>query len=136
MTKADIINEINNVVLSGGNRTTAAHMRQLLFDILDYIGTSSNSYYFSATNTGNNYAGTNANLVSLNEGDEVVIKINVPNTGASTFKPNTLPAGNLLKFGNMALEKNDLKANQIIEARFDGINYQIISVTDNIGEGN
>lgn len=137
LTKAQIITEIQNNILTGGNRTTAASMRQICYDILDFVEIAYTTYFFIAVDSGSgNYVGTNANVVALNKGDEVRLLMTTANTGPATFNPNSTIAYQLLKFTNKPLQLNDVHNNKIVVATFDGTSLQITSITDNIGEGN
>ena len=138
ITKAAIITQIQSTILSGGNQTTALSVRQVLYNMLDFIEIAYKTFYFSPiTDDGsNNFSGSNANYLALNEGDELRFKLSAPITGASTFNPSGLGSIPLLKFGNISTENNDGKTGQIIVCTYDGSNLQITSITDNIGEGN
>ena len=57
------------------------------------------------------------------------------NTGACTLDLG-FGAYPFRKFGNTAMEANDFKTNQRIMAAFDGTYFQVVTPTDNIGEGN
>lgn len=58
-------------------------------------------------------------------GMTVTFKANVANTGAATLNVNGLGTRPIYKNGGTALAANDISANQIITAVFDGSNFQI-----------
>lgn len=62
-------------------------------------------------------------------GMQVAIKLANSVTGATTINVNSLGAKTLKKNNSSDIESGDLVANQIIEARYDGTNFQLQSPT-------
>jgi hypothetical protein len=92
---------------------------------------------YTALSGTNTYTGTLAGLTAYSQLLNKNITFNVnANTGASTVNLNSLGVIPFVKFGNVPLEANDFKNNQRIVANYDGTSFQVLSVTDNIGEGN
>lgn len=60
-------------------------------------------------------------------GQVFTFKANTANTGASTLNVNSLGAKTIVKDGNVALEDNDIKANQNVIVQYDGTNMQLLS---------
>jgi hypothetical protein len=71
------------------------------------------------------------------EGLEIAFKAANANTGASTININSLGTKYIMKYGTLALAAGDIKANQIVVVKYDGINFQLMSVHDQVfHEGN
>lgn len=86
-----------------------------------------NAYISSSdTGTANNYILTLAPVPTIGVYSEITFKAANSNTGASTVKVNgtTYP---LTKNGGTALASGDILAGQVITAKNDGTNFQIIS---------
>lgn len=94
-------------------------------------GGSTNAKYGVATGT-NTYAVTITGITSLTEGQVLYIKFANANTGACTLNLNGGGAIAMLVFGTDAMTSGDLKNGQVAELIYDGTNYQVLSVTDNI----
>lgn len=89
-------------------------------------GVQQNAYSY-ATDTGavNAYAVTLSPAPSLVIGSEVIFKAATTNTGAATLTVNGTSYP-LTKNGTSALASGDILAGQIISAKFDGTNFQIV----------
>lgn len=88
--------------------------------------------------SGRNYASdvgsTDAYAITLDPapvayftGQVVRFKANTANTGAATLNVNALGAKPLKKSKDVDLADNDIKAGQIVEATYDGTNFQLLS---------
>jgi len=58
----------------------------------------------------------------------IIFKANTKNTGAATVNVNTLGAKSLKKFVNVDLENGDILAGQMVQAIYDGTNFQMQSI--------
>jgi hypothetical protein len=58
----------------------------------------------------------------------IIFKANTKNTGAATINVNTLGAKSLKKFVNVDLENGDILAGQMVQAIYDGTNFQMQSI--------
>ena len=89
-----------------------------------------NSGTFFTTSGTNTYTVTSpANMPSvLSYSTRSVYYFLIPNanTGAATINIDGVGAVNLYKFINVALLSGDIPANSVIEAVYDGTNFQII----------
>jgi hypothetical protein len=94
-------------------------------------GATSTTYHGTAAGT-NTYTTTIAGIASYAQWLTVQLLFTNGNTGASTININGLGAKTLVNFGNAALVSGDIKAGQILTCIYDGTNFQIQSVTDNI----
>lgn len=81
--------------------------------------------YAADTGTANAYAVALTVAPTLVAGSLVVFKAAHANTGASTLAVNGGAAKSLVKKANQALVAGDILAGQIIEAVYDGTNFQI-----------
>lgn len=83
-----------------------------------------------------NYTGTLTGITSYAQLLNVIITLIIPapNVGATTLNINSLGVININKFVNVATEANDYKASQRLAIIYDGTNFQILSVTCNIGD--
>jgi hypothetical protein len=84
----------------------------------------------SDTGTANAYAITLTGITDWSEvvGVPIIIYAANANTGASTLQINSLTTKSMVKQGNGALAKNDILANSIITAIYDGTNVHIAPV--------
>lgn len=85
-----------------------------------------------------NYTGSLTGITSYSQLLNEIITLIIPsaNLGMSTLNINALGIKSILKFVNVQTESNDYKPNQRLVIIYDGINFQITSVTCNIAEGN
>jgi hypothetical protein len=83
-----------------------------------------------------NYTGTLTGITSYAQLLNVIITLIIPapNVGATTLNINSLGVININKFVNVATEANDYKASQRLAIIYVGTNFQILSVTCNIGD--
>ncbi len=65
--------------------------------------------------------------VSYETGMVIKFKANTANTGAATINVNSIGAKTIKKNYNSDLATNDIVANQIVEAIYDGTNFQLLS---------
>lgn len=138
MTHDQIQALIDANILTGGNRTSAFNARTVFTAMLQYIDDAVNAAVTAITATGTNtYSAPIANLISYSQIQDVIICVDIvnANTGPSTidFGLGAIP---MVKFGVLPLELNDLKVHRRILGAYDGTNFQIISITGNIAEGN
>jgi hypothetical protein len=82
--------------------------------------------YAADTGSANAYAVTLSPAPTIVAGSRIVFKAANANTGASTLAVNGGSATALKKNGSTALVSGDIAVGQIVEAAFDGTNYQII----------
>jgi hypothetical protein len=92
--------------------------------------------YVSATGT-DNYIGSLPGLLAYTEGLSLSVKFENANTANTTLNINGLGAIDLKIFGTDDTGVNpdgvpDIKAGQILDLTYDGVNFQIKSVTDRI----
>ncbi len=105
---------------------------------------TSHDYLLSkAKNDVGNYAasvaGTDTYAVTLapvptayTTGMIVTFKADVANTGAATLNVNALGAKSIVKNVSLALNDNDIRANQFVTVVYDGTNFQITNIVDRI----
>lgn len=98
-----------------------------------FITAGANYGVASGTNT---YSINIPGISAYYDGLELSINCTNGNTGACTFNVNGIGILTGVKFGNDALETNDIKNGQVIKGTVVGSTLQITGVTDNIGEGN
>lgn len=91
--------------------------------ISDYEKTN----YYADTGTANTYVITpNPAITAYSTGQTFKFKATNSNTGASTLNVNGLGAKALVKDVNVALVAGDILSGQVIEAIYDGTNFQIV----------
>lgn len=91
-------------------------------------GVQQESYVYAPdTGATNAYAVTLSPAPTIVAGSEVVFKAAHANTGASTLAVNGAAAAPLTKNGTTALASGDIVAGQIITAKYDSANWQIIA---------
>lgn len=100
--------------------------------ITGYINTCA-----STGNTVNTYAcAMGSDIVSYTTGAEYSFIATLSNTGAATMNINSIGAVNIVKYvggSAQALIANDIRAGAVVVLRYDGTNFQIISITGNVG---
>lgn len=85
--------------------------------------------YVNSTGSANAYAVAIAPAFpAYAEGMMVVFKANFANTGGATLNVNGLGAKTILKIGQAALASGDIEAGDIIACRYDGTNFQMLTV--------
>ncbi len=83
------------------------------------------SSYATANGT-NTYTATIAGITTLTEGFSAKIKFTNTNTGACTLNINGLGAKSILKGNGNALSSGNIKAGQICNLVYNGINFQLL----------
>jgi len=123
-------NELIEIVVGGVNYSVTPNQ------LAAYIMSSSLSGAIATTGT-NNYVGTIAGLTSNSQllNKNITLIIANANTGDCSINFG-FGAISWRKFGNVPFEANDVKNNQRVMGNYDGTYLQIMTVTDNIGEGN
>lgn len=73
----------------------------------------------------------NANISSYTDGLELIVKIAVTNTGATTITPGALTVKNIVRGDGTPLQTNDLLANEIVSLRYDVVNgnFQLMQIS-------
>ena len=74
----------------------------------------------------NTYTSTIAGITTLTEGFSIKIKFTNANTGASTLNINSLGAKSILKGNGSALSSGNIKAGQICNLVYNGLNFQLL----------
>ncbi|WMJ78514.1 MULTISPECIES: phage tail protein [unclassified Sedimentibacter] len=77
----------------------------------------------SGTNT---YTATIVGITALTEGFSIKIKFTKANTGASTLNINSIGAKSILKGNGNALSSGNIKAGQICNLVYNGLNFQLL----------
>lgn len=124
------------VVGNGGQTATKLYFNPNAFaatTLATKTAVLNQSYIYAASS-----AGTDTYVVTLSPvptaltvGMKIVVKADVANTGDATLNPNGLGAANILKYYNVTLADNDIKANQIFEVVYDGTAWQMTSPISN-----
>lgn len=83
--------------------------------------------------TANAYVVTLTPTPTITVGSEIVFRAANSNTGASILTVNGQPSAQITKNGSNSLIAGDITAGQIITAKFDGANYQIVSPSTSTG---
>ncbi len=83
------------------------------------------SAYAVASGT-NNYTTSISGITALTEGMSVKIKFINANTGASTLNINGLGAKSIIKGNGSALSSGNIKAGQICNLAYTGLNFQLL----------
>lgn len=126
-----LANQIVEAVYDGTNfyvmntisaaQITATHVTEALRDSVQQ--------YAADSGTANTYAVTLAPAATVYTAGMVVrFKAANANTGASTLNVNAVGAINLKRQNGAALQANDILANQLVTATYDGTNFQIHSL--------
>lgn len=123
-------NELIEIVVSGVNYFVTPNQ------LAAYIMSSSLGTAIATTGT-NNYVGTIAGLTSNSQllNKNITLIVANGNTGACSIDFG-FGAIQWRKFDNSVFESGDVKNNQRVMGNYDGTFLQIMTVTDNIGEGN
>lgn len=91
----------------------------------------------STGNTANTYVCTmGTDIASYTAGAEYSFIATLANTGAATMNINGVGAVNIVKYVGgeaQALIANDIRAGAVVVLRYDGTNFQIVSLTGNVG---
>lgn len=130
-----------------------------LFAMLSVLSTQAQTHTFPATDTNNNFTGSNNFLGSLNyfldtgtannyaittsppisvlsPGYQVTFKALHNNSGASTFQVNSITAVPITKFGTFsALTGGEITAGQYITVIYDGMQFQLQGQTTSSSVG-
>lgn len=91
--------------------------------------------YAADTGAANAYAVTLSPVPTIVAGSEVVFKAANANTGASTLAVNGGTATAITKNGTTALASGDIAAGQIITAKYDGTQWQMVAPGSGGGTG-
>lgn len=84
--------------------------------------------YIASTGSANAYVAAFSPIpIALVAGMQLTFKANFTNTGAATLNPNSLGATAIKKFGATALVAGDIISGQIVQAEYDGTNFQLLS---------
>lgn len=107
---------------------------QMLSPIFGSVGQNGGSIYAADAGVSDAYAITLSPAPSAyTTGMVVRFKASTLNTGAATLAVNSLSAIAIKKFGTTNdIATGDILAGQIVEAIYDGTNFQMISATDDI----
>lgn len=84
MDKADIINEINAGVLTGGRRTKAVDVRKILIDILNYVDDNSDSESNILATSGGGQTGAYQLTKKINRIDLCAVNLDSAKTFSAT----------------------------------------------------
>lgn len=84
------------------------------------------------TGSVNNYVATIAGFTAYAQWQIFFFECNVTNTGISTINVSSKGNVNVHKFGSLGLDSGDMIAGQVYGMMYDGANFQIFSVTNNI----
>ena len=85
------------------------------------------NYYGTTTNSGNAYSLTlSPAFTSAKTGVPFSFKVNAANTATPTLNVSGTGAKSVKKSANLDLAAGDFKANQILQAVYDGTNYQLL----------
>lgn len=99
----------------------------------NYISGSGATLYASTlTGLANTYIATITGISSYVANSVFFFTCNATNTNISTVNINGLGAKNIHKFGSGALDSGDMVIGQVYGMIYDGTNFQIFSVTNNI----
>ena len=116
----------------GGNKLTNGKTATLVGDF-PIVSDIQNSVHTYVTSTG----AANAYVITLSPapaalaaGQPFSFKANFANTGAVTLNVNSLGAKDLKRYGSIALVTGEIRVDQIVTARYDGTQYQALSIND------
>lgn len=117
---------MNSSIVVAGTDILASDINNFRKDIVKNSGD-----YGTTTGSANTYIlALDAQYTAYVEGDKIKFKINVANTGASTININSIGAKSLKRADGSVLVPNDLVANRVYEAIYDGTNFIIFSLTN------
>jgi len=117
---------MNSSTVTAAHDILAADINNIRKDIVKNAGD-----YGTTTGSANTYAlSLDSQYTAYVAGDTIKFKINVSNTGASTININTIGAKTLKRANVSDLVQNDLVANNVYEAIYDGTNFIITALTN------
>jgi hypothetical protein len=92
------------------------------------VGQNGQSIYALDTASTDSYTiALSPSLPAYITGMVISFKAVTANTGAATLDINSLGATSIKKYGDVALDNNDIKAGQIVQVCYDGTNFQMLS---------
>ena len=141
-TAADVVTTNNNVTTTNSNVTscassqTAATASQAAALVSQNAAAASSAsaasnagpHYGVSAGSANTYTLTpNPTLTAYAAGVDLLVKINVANTGASTINVDSLGAKSIKKTDGTDPASGDLALNGIVELVYDGTNFQLVA---------
>ena len=134
----DLANGLSNCITKDGQTTVTANIPFAGFELvnigsataranaarLSQVQDGSVIWGGTSTNSGNAYSITlSPPITAYAAGQRFVFKANAANTGAATLNVNAVGAVNIRQGNNVALEGNEILANQIVEVVYDGAQF-------------
>lgn len=130
--KQDVRPVLGGAFISSASQIADSVITDAKLASADFVKQSGAVIYAADAGTTDDYAVTLSPVpAAYITGMVVRFKANTANTGIATLNVNALGAKTIKKNGNADLADNDIKAAQLVEVIYDGVNFQLISPVSN-----